>query len=86
MPDFVSIDMKNHSYEKTERHVALIQDDMEHCCTPCRYACISEAMQQLYDNHPPAQIQTLLLQFKEKCENRSNESFVQKLKELLFVN
>jgi hypothetical protein len=26
------------------------------------------------------------LQFKEKCENRSNESFVQKLKELLFVN
>jgi hypothetical protein len=43
-------------------------------------------MQQLYDNHPPARIQTLLLQFKEKCENRPNETFVSKLKELLFVN
>ncbi|MBP1907858.1 hypothetical protein [Methanolobus bombayensis] len=86
MQSLVSEDMKKHSTGKIQRHITLIQDDMEHCCTPCRYACISEAMQQIYDNHPPARIQTLLLQFKEKCEKRSNETFVQKLKELLFVN
>lgn len=86
MQGFVSDDMEKRSYEKTRRHIALIQDDMEHCCTPCRYNCISEAMQQLYNNHPPARIQTLLLQFKEKCNNRSNSSLGEKLKEMLFIN
>ena len=86
MQGFVSVDMEKRSYEKTQRHIALIQDDMKHCCTPCRYNCLSEAMQQLYDNHPPARIQTVLLQFKEKCQSKPNNTLGQKLKELLFTN
>ncbi|WP_091935164.1 hypothetical protein [Methanolobus profundi] len=86
MQDLVSIDMSERTTEQIQRHIALIQDDMENCCTPCRCTCISEAMQQLYNNHPPAKIQTLLMEFEDRCHRRPNNTFFQALKELLFID